>query len=287
MQITTIKKTPKLLIPLCMAFLISSCDLFGGKTVTQICKENPELCEGFLQSVNQCRFKRTDLIRMRYTSKLEPTEHHTIELLDKLANYEQCLEATLQMGFKNNKSRKKGNMTNYFATQALTKKILADSKHTNNPHLAYYLWLHYHDLDAKKVFFDAVTKKKTKDVDLLIKAATVYAAEEPQKSLDTFYKALRYSHSFKEFPISTFTLIMTIYYQNRLYERAYVFALLAERVNDGDETHINLDLVLRKGNPNGEQLIKDTDKLETIADNYYTALKAGKFKERAPELTEE
>ena len=286
MQIMTIKKASKILLPVSMVFLISSCDLFDNKNVTQICKENPELCQNF-QSISQCRYKRTSLIRTQYRNKLEPTEKNKIELLDELAGYEQCLERTLRMRLNHDKKRKVGNMHNYFATQALTKKILADSKNTQDPHLAYYLWINHQDLDAKKVFFDAVTHKDTHDVDLLIKAATIYAGNNPQKSLDSFYKALRYSHSFKEFPTSTFTLIMTIYYQNKLFERAYVFALLADKVSDDDELPINLDLILRKGLPHGEQLIKNTDKLEKIADSYYDALKQGNFKERAPELSEE
>ena len=77
MQIMSIKKVPKILIPISIVFLISSCDLFNNKNVTQICKENPELCKDF-QSISQCRYKRTNLIRTQYTNKLEPTEKHKI-----------------------------------------------------------------------------------------------------------------------------------------------------------------------------------------------------------------
>lgn len=270
---------------LLLAVLITttSCGPSKKDSLINICQSDPELCSD-LHKISNCRYKRTDLIRARYYDKIQPSKEHTIDLLDELDAYESCIELTLFMQFTRNKERKKQRIENYFMTQKLMKDRLKTIKGTQDPHLAYYLWTRYQDLNAKTVFLNAADQKDIKDVKLLIKLATLYAKEDPQQSLDLFYKALQETKSIDVLPKNAFTSIMTIFYQNKEFEQAYIWALLAKEQNAEEELPINLDLILQKGLTNGKKLISNEDVLEDKADAYHKQLTKGTFNLQAPQL---
>lgn len=252
-------------------------------TLTNICESDPELCND-LHKIGDCRYKRTSLIRARFYDKIEPSELHTLDLLRELDEYESCLELTLFMQFTRHKERKTHRIENYLTAQKLMQNKLEASKGTQNPHLAYYLWSHYQDLDAKKVFLTETRKKDLQDPKLLIKLAKVYSKHNPQQALNLFYKALRNSKSIDKLPENTFTLIMSIYYQHKAFEQAYIWALIAIEEDTEKTFPINLDLILQKGLINGEKKIKNTDALQKSAANYHNQLEDGTFILQAPHL---
>lgn len=279
-MMTKIIKSTVILI---MALLLSSCFLSKKDDLASICKSNPELCAD-THKIGDCRYLRTNVIRARFYDKLEPSDLHTRNLLNELNEYESCLELTLFIQFTKQRGRKQQRLENYLQTQALMKKVLNKSKNTQDPHLAYYLWTRYQDLNAKQVFLEAARNKDLKDLKLLIKLATTYSKEDPQNSLNHFYEALSQSKSIDEIPKSTFTLIMTIFYQNKNFEQAYIWALIAKERNSKEEFPVNLDLILQKGLTNGPKLINNEDKLKEKAKSYWHKLEEGTFKIEAPEL---
>ena len=242
-MITKILKSTLILIALIATI---SCIPNKEDGLANICKSYPELCSD-LHQIGDCRYKRTSLIRARYYDKIEPNQTHTRALLTELDNYESCLELTLFLQFTRNKERKELRLENYLAAQNLMKAVLKESKGTQDPHLAYYLWTRYQDLDARTVFLNAANQKDLKDIKLLAKLATIYSTEDPQLSLNLFYKALRESKSLDELPQNIFTSIMTIFYQNKQFAQAYIWALIAKEENTEKEFPINLDLILQKG----------------------------------------
>jgi hypothetical protein len=278
------KIVKKALVLAAVLLTTSSCRFSDKESLAEICQTNTELCSDLHKS-NFCLYKRASLIRARYYDKIEPNEEHTIDLLDELNDYESCLELTLIMKFIQRREQKSRLAENYLTAQKLMTDKLKEIKSTQNPHLAYYLWAHYQDADAKKVFLNAADKKETKDVKLLIKLATAYAKQHPQRSLNLFYKALRESHSIQELPQRTFTFMMTIFYQHESFEQAYIWALLAKKVNTEKELPINFALILQKGIINGKKQITNEDALEDIADTYYEQLTEGIFTEQAPQLS--
>lgn len=276
-----VAKIIKSMLILVMTLLVSSCFLSKKDDLASICKSDPELCAD-THKIGDCRYLRTSVIRARFYDKLEPSDLHTRNLLSELNEYESCLELTLFIQFTKLRERKQKRLENYLRTQALMKEVLDRSKNTQDPHLAYYLWTRYQDLDAKQVFLKAA--KNLKDIKLLIKLATIYSKEEPQNSLTHFYDALSLSKSIDEIPKSTFTLIMTIFYQNKGFEQAYIWALIAKERNSEEEFPVNLDLILQKGLTNGPKLINNEDKLKEKAESYWHKLEEGTFNIKAPEL---
>ncbi|WP_028863005.1 DUF2989 domain-containing protein [Psychromonas aquimarina] len=263
--------------------LTAACNPLKSDDLASICKEHPELCAD-LQQIGDCRYKRTTVIRARYYEKIEPSEIHTRDLLNELDEYQSCMELTLSMQFTRNKERKQHRLDNYLQAQKLMNELLIETKGTQDPHLAYYLWTRHQDYEAKEVFLKAANQKGITDIRLLMKLANFNAKEDPQGALNLFYKALNVSNSIEDIPKSAFLSIMTLYFQNKNFEQAYVWALLAEEQDDNDEFPINLDLILRKGLAKGKKVIANEDELEDMADLYYQQLADGTFTEQAPKL---
>jgi tetratricopeptide (TPR) repeat protein len=261
----------------CSILLLSACGRVND-SIGSICKNSPELCDD-LHKIGNCRYKRTDVIRARYYDKIEPVEMNRRKLLTELDQYESCLELTLYMQFTRNKQRKKLRVENYLRTQELIQLHLLESKGTQDPMLAYYLWTHYQDLQARDVFLAAATKDNMSDPRLLFKLAILYVKNNPQEALKQFYKALRLSQSIEKISPSTFTIIMNIYYQNKQFEEAYIWALIAKKEDKWDEFPINLELILKKGGRSGDNLVTNEIKLKDKAERYHEALENGVFKE--------
>jgi hypothetical protein len=178
MQLMTSNIFKKILIPISMLTLFS-CGTSDQDSIAKICQSKPALCAD-LHKANECRYKRSSLIRARYYDEREPTEEHTLNLLDELSGYGSCLELTMLMQFTQRKGRKQKSIENYFTTKKIMEDKLKEVKSTQDPHIAYYLWTHFQDLHAKSVFLHAANKKETKDAKLLIKLATFYAKDYPQ-----------------------------------------------------------------------------------------------------------
>ncbi|MCP4326703.1 MAG: DUF2989 domain-containing protein [Psychromonas sp.] len=265
--------------------LLTACDSFNSDNVNTICKNSPELCND-LHKIGDCRFKRSTVIRARHYDKIDPTESNKRKLLMELDDYESCLELTLFMEYTRNKNRNKVRMENFLTTQKLIKEHLLESKGTQDPMLAFYLWTRHQDMQAREVFLTAATKKGIDDPRLLFKLATIYAKDNPQEALDQFFYALQLSKSLDKISVSNFAMIMTIFYQHKQFEHAYVWALIAEKEDTEDEYPINLDLILRKGLSKGKNIIANEEQLSARAQDYYNQLNQGTFKIEAPQLIE-
>jgi len=266
-----------------ITLLISGCDSFRNDSLSSICDNFPALCED-LHQIGDCRFKRTTVIRARYYKETDPTVTHKYNLLTELDEYQSCLELTLFVEFTRNKHRKEQRLHNYLRAGELITQEVKENAGTKDPILAYYLWTHHQDDHARRVFLAAANKGDVTNPNLLFKLAIIKTKETPQKALGLFYRGLSLTNSIDEVPRSTFVYIMTIFYQHRQFENAYVWALLAKMIDEENEFPINLGLILKKGIVSGDQLITNEKQLQAKADRYYNQLDLGNFNTVAPRL---
>ncbi|GLS91637.1 hypothetical protein GCM10007916_27060 [Psychromonas marina] len=267
----------------CMSLIISACDSFKNDSLKNICSHYPELCSD-LYIIGDCRFKRTTVIRARYYDHIEPNEIHTRQLLSELDEYQACLEMTLHLQFTRNKQRKDQRLHNYLTAQDLMKANLQANKQNQDPMLAYYLWTHHQDLYARRIFLSAATQKDITDPKLLFKLATVNSKNAPQQALNIFYKGLSVSDSLQEIPLSSFVHMMTLFYQHKQFNEAYIWALIAKEEDKNNEFPINLTLILNKGIVGGKSSLLNENALQIKAKKYYQQLTLGEFEQTAPIL---
>jgi hypothetical protein len=247
-------------------------------SMEQICEEQAAICDD-LHEMGDCRRERLSLIRLRYNHILEPSEKNTQLLLEELNEYKVCLEPTLHIAYTRYKDRKQKRLDNYLVSQGVIEELLAKSKDTQDPNLAYYLWTNYKDLRAKRVFLNAANQPNLTDVSLLIKLAVYHSSDEPQQSINFYYKALQESKSIEELPQSMFLQLVSFFYTNHLYEETYLWAKITLSTSN-EPPPINLDMIIQRG-----RLSKDVQsKLEKQASDYLSAIKSGTFKEKTPIL---
>jgi len=268
----------KFLLLILISLVLSGCGL-KEKSISQICEETPGICND-LHVIGDCRYNRTSLIRARYNHIQEPSGKNVKLLLEELDAYKICLAPTLQIAYKRYKDRKQKRLDNYLASQKVIDRLLKDSVGTQDPNLAYYLWTNFNDLQAKKVFLAAASKPNLTDPSILSKLAVYYSADEPQRSLDFYYKALRESKSVEELPSNIFLQLVSFFFRNHKYEETYIWANIALKTSDDESPPIRLELIVERG-----YLTEETQsELDDKASEYLDALEDGIFKEQAPIL---
>jgi len=268
----------KFLLLILISLVLSGCGL-KEKSISQICEETPGICND-LHVIGDCRYNRTSLIRARYNHIQEPSGKNVKLLLEELDAYKICLAPTLQIAYKRYKDRKQKRLDNYLASQKVIDRLLKDSVGTQDPNLAYYLWTNFNDLQAKKVFLAAASKPNLTDPSILSKLAVYYSADEPQRSLDFYYKALRESKNVEELPSNIFLQLVSFFFRNHKYEETYIWANIALKTSDDESPPIRLELIVERG-----YLTEETQsELDDKASEYLDALEDGIFKEQAPIL---
>jgi len=273
----------KSLLLILISLTLAGCGL-KEKSISQICEEAPGICND-LHVIGDCRYNRTSLIRARYNHLQESNDKNIKTLLEELDAYKVCLAPTLQIAYKRYKDRKQKRLDNYLASQKVIDQLLKDSVGTQDPNLAYYLWTNFNDLQAKKVFLASAKQPNLTDPSVLAKLAVYYSADETQKSLDFYYKALRESRSIEELPSNIFLQLVSFFFRTNKYEEAYIWAKVTlDTADDDDELPpINLDLIVDRG-----FITEDMQsELDTKVDMYIEALEDGVFKEQAPQYFQE
>lgn len=264
-----------------LLILLSVSILFGcfpekEVSLANICESNAELCAD-LHKISDCRYDRADVIRARYYNKTTPSAIQKRELLKKLGRYESCLELTLSMQLTRHVERKQQRIENYLTVQQSIRTITTESTGTQDPFLAYYLWINNHDLQAKHVFIKAATSKEMKNPDILAKLASAYSKAMPAEGLKYFFKAMRVSHSIEDLPQTTFLNIMALYFKKRDFENAFIWAYINKEAEFFEDITVDFNLILHKGMPKGMNKITNEKELVETAEEYYQQLKNGNF----------
>jgi len=272
------KFTFKSLLLILLSLYLSGCDELKRVSMSQICEEESAICQD-LHQFGDCRYLRTSLIRARYDHIQAPTEKNVLLLLEESEGYKTCLEPKLQIAYTRYKDRKQKRLDNYATAQKIVDKLLVNAAGTRDPNLAYYLWTNHQDLQAKKVFLNAANQSNLTDASVLSKLAVYYSADEPQRAVDFYYKALRSSKNIEELPSSMFLQLVSLFYRHHLYRETYRWAKVAMLTSE-EPAPIRLDMIAKRGYISEEAL----SKLDDEAEDYVDDLEDGKFKKKTPLL---
>ena len=263
---------------ICLCLFIAGCDQFKTTNINTICSQEPAVCED-LHQIGDCRFIRTAVIRARYQHMLSPNEVNTQILLEELNSYKSCLELTLQIAYTRFKDRKQKRLDNFLVSESLIEVLLDDAEGTQDPNLAYYLWTHNQDLQAKKVFLNAAKQPGLSNVSLLSKLAIYHSADDPQLSVDFYYKALKNSQNLDSLPNGLFIQLISILYRHNMYQEAFLWAKVATSSSQ-NSAPINIDNIVEKGYLS----IDAQQKLTLLSTQYILALEEGRFNQKTPNL---
>ena len=73
---------------LALTLLLNGCEnvLFGQKSISQICKQYPQMCRD-LNTDAHCRLQKAEIIRARYENLKQPSDHLKYKLLMQFEDY--------------------------------------------------------------------------------------------------------------------------------------------------------------------------------------------------------
>lgn len=206
--------------------LLSGCEWSNG-SLSGICKNHPELCED-IQTAGWCRNERADLIRLRYKGLTEPkNEDNHYRTLLAWETFRDCINVASQITHIKAADKVSIRTEAYLASLEGIKKLEQQVSKSSYPPLVYYRWSHFgNERDLKKLLrLDRQGKMRTTEQQLMI--ASYYAKYDKAKELAAHHKALEYLTADQEVPYSSFASLATNYYQNKEYDQAYVWSVLA------------------------------------------------------------
>lgn len=269
----------KALLMICISIFLTACQSGINKDIKEICLNKPALCED-LHPLADCDAIRNTVIQARHVYDLIPDEKNTLLLLKELDAYKACLELTLEIELTRDKARKEKRLDNYLSTKKIADKVLRSSKNISDPHLGYYLWSNHQDLQAKQVFLKAAEQDDLKDIDLLAKLAVYYHNDDPQRALNFYYNALRYSANIEQLPESLLLQLTSLLYRHQQYQHAYLWARVATEISEDNAT-INLQMIINKGYLS----MRQQKQLNQLASDYIESLQEGLLTPPTPDLS--
>ncbi|MCL1137280.1 DUF2989 domain-containing protein [Shewanella pneumatophori] len=219
----------------------------GPSNTQVICNKNPELCAD-LHKDSWCRFEKGDLIRNRYKLKSTPTPSGKLifDQLVYLEDYNKCVELAagvqhiLHPERTNDRARAFG-----LSSQSLF-ELQQTTKNSQDPHLAYYHWSRFNDVNAGNVFFAAEKAGLINDVELLAQLAAYYLRSNPEKSKSLYAQVLNSSNK-ENFKPDWLLALATLYRNENKPEVEYWLSMTNIVMTDAKYTQSHM-LALLKGN---------------------------------------
>jgi hypothetical protein len=249
--------------------------LFGcepSSNTEAICNKNPELCSD-LHKDSWCRFEKGDLIRGRYKLKQtkEPRGEQLFDQLLYLEDYNKCIELAAGVQHILHPERSNDRARAFGLSSQTLMQLQETTRHSQDPHLAYYHWSRFNDVESGKVLFAAERNGLIKDIRLKAQLAAHFLRENPLKSKRLYAQALDGSDK-DTFDPDWLLALATIYQQEQRPEMHYLLSktnIIFTQANFAEKEM----LAMLQGN----RLLQD--KLDKEAKDLADVLKSGKYAE--------
>jgi hypothetical protein len=249
--------------------------LFGcepSSNTETICNKNPELCSD-LHKDSWCRFEKGDLIRGRYKLKQtkEPRGEQLFDQLLYLEDYNKCIELAAGVKHILHPERTNDRARAFGLSSQTLMQLQATTKHSQDPHLAYYHWSRFNDVESGKVLFAAEKNGLIKDIRLKAQLAAHFLKDDPLKSKRLYAQALDGSDQ-DTFNPDWLLALATIYQQEQRPEMYYLLSKTNIILTQSNFSEKQMLAMLQ-----GNRLLQD--KLDKEAKDLANVLKSGKYAE--------
>ena len=251
----------------CLPGLIG-CDGMFPPSVAEICRQDSALCDD-LNPDGWCRAEKAEIIRHRYDYRNDEDDQHKYDLLLKFEDYKICVGKAAQIQHIKYREKETGRMKGLLTAQREIKRLSRETRHSENPYLAYYQWSRYGHEDALQRFQSYANSNQLNSPELQIALASIQIKTDLEQTKASLYKALALYTDEQEIDDEIFDTLVTIALDQERYHMAYVWSGVAshfsERVND-DQLKL---LATRHSLP--------ADKLDDVADEITDAIQGRDF----------
>lgn len=260
---------------LILASLLSGCEdmFFGQKTISQICRDYPQMCQD-LNLDAHCRREKAEIIRTRYANLQAPSDPLKYDLLLQFEDYQECIGKAAQIEHIKHKEKKTDRVKGVITARRQLAQIARDTEDSKYPYLLHYHWSRFGREESLQEFKVLEAAGKLEEPALQVFLAEHYVKRDLDKTVKILYHALELYDSGDEVDPEIFYSLSTIFLKQERFPRAYVWAYVAKEYGVKDLDLAAIEALVR-------QVGKRPSRLENIGDDYISDINSGKFK--APE----
>ena len=162
-----------------------------GKSGTELCNNNPELCAD-LHRDGWCWKEKNDLIDKRYASKTQTFGNgkYLYREMLSLEAYGRCIEISTTVRHVIGKSRRHDRAKAFTSSFHALSKLQQQTKNSDALFLAFYHWTKLRNMRARTKVLGAIENGTVDDAELLGAVATYYEKFNLHKSKEIYFDAL-------------------------------------------------------------------------------------------------
>lgn len=253
--------------------LLQGCDALFPPTVAEICKESPRMCSD-LNPDAWCRAEKAEIIKHRHAYRKEQTEQQNYQLILKFEDYEKCIVKASGIQHIKYRSKETGRMKGVLTAQRELARLSRETRHSNDPYLAYYQWSRHGHEDSLKRFLYHERSGNLETADLQVALSTIKMKSDLFEARKALYKALALYSDSQDVDTEIFPTLVTIHLGLEKIQMAYVWSLVTsyfaeDKINQQRQQQMQIENELNE------------DLLEDIADEIISAIKRREFDAKA------
>lgn len=257
-----------------ISLLLAGCDGFGQKSIANICEEYPQMCRD-LNKDGWCRAEKAEIIRTRYDHLKDPSAQNKYKLLLLFEGYKECVSKAAQIEHIKYRDKKTGRVEGVNTARRELAQLARDTEESDDPHLLHYHWTRFGNEDSLQRFLRLEKQKKLESPELQKYLAEYYVKFDLEKTVQILFRALELYKSGDEIDPEIFYSLSTIYMKLEKFPKAYLWGYIAKEFEVTELDLAQIEALVR-------QVGKNPSKIESIADDYVSSIRSGKF--RAPRV---
>lgn len=253
--------------------LLQGCDSLFPPTVAEICTQNPHMCND-LNPDAWCRAEKAEIIKHRFANRKDQSEQQKYQLILLFEDYEKCIVKASGIQHIKYREKETGRMKGVLTAQRELGRLARETRHSNDPLIAYYQWSRHGHEDSLKRFLYHEKTGNLETAELQVALSTIRMKEDLFEARKALYKALALYTSDQEVDTEIFPTLVTIHLGLEKIQMAYVWALVTSYFAE-NKINIQRKEQMRIQNNLDEALLED------IADEIISAIKAREFDAKA------
>jgi hypothetical protein len=261
----------KLLTLFFSLLLVVSCD--GKKSVAELCRDNPEICQEFGQD-SWCKRERIDVALARIDLKATNKDQQKYNLLVAYEDYVGCMGLASQIQHIKLKEKTTMRKNNLFKAKAKLVELAEQTLDSAHPHLLYYHWTRELNKNSLAQFLKLEGSVELENSLSQFQLATYYAKKDKRKTLRLLFHSLELRQADEKLIPEVFETLATIFTNSEKPKQAYIWLKIYQLVTPkkGNE-HITQQLTQYQS-----AYSLDGEFLDDVASNTLAKIESGEFK---------
>jgi len=260
----------KQLLLLCTLFLLSSCD--SGKSLADLCKENPQICHEFGED-SWCKRERVDIALARIALKTQKQDLQKYHLLVAYEGYVSCMSLASQIQHIKLKEKTTLRKNNLLKAKTQLAELSDQTLTSKHPHLLYYHWSREFNKKSLQQFIQLEGSSELENAISQYHLASYYSKKNISKTLALLFHALELHQPKEKLIPEVLQTLATIFTNKDKPKQAYIWLKIYQLVVNNNSNQVEFTL---------QQLAKshslNVDFLDEVAKSTLDKIEQGEFK---------